>query len=86
MKQGKPVYIAEWFVNKNDIEDNKIYGFAKKIEKAIQDVSNSISIDFVSGTSYYIRLANDKIEELTQGQVLEAMEQEERAEGLLSYL
>ena len=51
LKQGKPVYIAEWFANKNDIEDNKIYGFKQETEKAIQVVANSTSIDFGSGTT-----------------------------------
>lgn len=38
------------------------------------------------GTSYYIRLENGEIEELTQAQVTEAMEEAEQAQGLISYL
>lgn len=38
------------------------------------------------GDSYYIRLANGDIEELTQAQVTEAMEEAEQAQGLISYL
>lgn len=50
-------------------------------------LENGVIYNFkADGTSYYIRLENGEVEELTQWQVLEAMEQAEREQGLLSYL